>query len=285
MRSLLSLSLEEDVGSGDLTTLSVVPTGLAAEGSVVAKQELTISGLGIFEPLVESLRQRANPDEEAESLRLVEALDEGSRVGPGTVLCRVQGTARALLIIERTFLNFLGRMSGVATLTSEYVSVVAACGSATRILDTRKTTPGHRLLEKFAVRCGGGTNHRMGLFDAVLIKDNHIVAAGGVAKAIFTARSSVLSGVKIEVECDTSEQIEEALAEDVDAILLDNMSPDQVRRAVELVDGRARTEISGGVTMETLEEYARAGADDISIGRLTHSAPSADIGLDLALAK
>ena len=279
----MALSIEEDVGGGDLTTLSVVPAGLGARADVVAKQDLVLSGVSIFGLLAEVMRQRANPDEESDSLKLVAAVEEGSAVTTGTAVCTLAGTARALLIVERTFLNYLGRMSGVATLTSRYVSVVAKTGSATRILDTRKTTPGHRLLEKFAVRCGGGSNHRMGLFDAVLIKDNHIVAAGGVKNAILTARASVLSGDSIEVECDTRAQIQEALDAGADSVLLDNMNPRQVREAVEFISGRARTEISGGVTLETLSEYAQAGVDDISIGRLTHSAPAADFGLDLTL--
>ena len=185
-----------------------------------------------------------------------------------------------LLTLERTFLNFVGRMSGLATLTARYVAAVRATGAKTRELDTRQTAPGHRLLEKYAVRCGGGHNHRMGLFDAVLIKDNHIVAAGGIGVAVRSALARGPKGIDVEVECDGVAQGEEAIAAGATALLLDNLRPDAVRTAVKQIGGRARIEVSGGITLETIGDYARAGVDDISVGRIPHSAPSADVALD-----
>ena len=190
----------------------------------------------------------------------------------------MSGRARALLTAERVALNFMGRMSGIATLTRAYVDRVA--GTRAHIIDTRKTTPGLRAFEKYAVRAGGGMNHRVGLFDAILIKDNHIVAAGGVAAAIEAARARAGHMVKIEVEVDTFDQLDEVLKHEVDAVLLDNMTPDQLREAVHRVAGRAITEASGGVTLDTVRAIADSGVDLISSGALTHSAPVLDLGLD-----
>jgi len=205
---------------------------------------------------------------------------DGAVVAPGEVIARVKGNARALLTAERVALNFMGRMSGIASLTRRYADAVA--GTRARIVDTRKTTPGLRAFEKYAVRCGGGHNHRTGLFDAVLIKDNHIVAAGGVAAAVERARAAAGHMVKIEVEVDTIDQLDEVLRHRIDAVLLDNMSPEMLKKAVKLVAGRCLTEASGGVNLDTVAAIAASGVDMISVGALTHSAPVLDIGLDFS---
>lgn len=279
VRALLRLSLDEDVGPGDLTSESTVRTDAIARGTVMARQALVTSGLVLFEPLVEELAARPAMGG-AKSLCVSGPVGDGVSVAAGTALCTIEGNARALLTLERTFLNFVGRMSGIATLTASYVAAVRAAGAKTRVLDTRKTTPGHRLLEKYAVRCGGGANHRLGLFDAVLIKDNHVVAAGGIAAAVRAALAHAPKGVDVEVECDSLEQAEEAIGAGATALLLDNFTPDAVREAVARIGGRARIEVSGGVNLDTVAAYAAAGADDVSVGRLTHSAPSADVALD-----
>ena len=203
---------------------------------------------------------------------------DGGRIEPGDVIVRVEGNARALLTAERVALNFMGRMSGIATLTQRYADAIT--GTNAKIADTRKTTPGLRAFEKYAVRCGGGQNHRSGLFDAVLIKDNHIAAAGGLSKAVEGARAHAGHMAKIEVEVDTLEQLEDALKHQIDAVLLDNMTTVQLTKAVKLVAGRCLTEASGGVNLETVRAIAETGVDLISVGALTHSAPVLDLGLD-----
>jgi len=246
---------------------------------VVARQDLVTSGLVLFASIVEEMAKRPGL-ETARALEMERHVDDGADVSKGTRLCRITGGARALLTLERTFLNFVGRMSGIATMTSRYVAAVRAVGAKTRVLDTRKTTPGHRLLEKYAVRCGGGDNHRMGLYDAVLIKDNHIIAAGGIGPAVRNALAHAPKGIDVEVECDSLAQAEEAIAAGATALLLDNFTIEGIRAAVTQIAGRARIEVSGGITLETIGAYASAGVDDISVGRLTHSAPSADVALD-----
>lgn len=248
----------------------------------MTRESCVVAGLVLFDPLRDELAQRTKL-EAARSLRMTGALADGSRAEAGAALCTIAGNARALLTFERTFLNFVGRLSGIATITARYVDAVNATGARTRVLDTRKTTPGHRLLEKYGVRCGGGANHRMGLYDAVLIKDNHIVAAGGVREAVTRALGHAPKGVDIEVECDSIAQAEEAIAAGATALLLDNFAPDALNAAVNAIAGRARIEVSGGVTLERIAEYAKAGVDDISVGRLTHSAASIDVGLDFTL--
>lgn len=246
---------------------------------MVARQDLVTSGLVLFASIVEEMAKRPGL-ETARALEMERHVDDGADVSKGTRLCRITGGARALLTLERTFLNFVGRMSGIATMTSRYVAAVRAVGAKTRVLDTRKTTPGHRLLEKYAVRCGGGDNHRMGLYDAVLIKDNHIIAAGGIGPAVRNALAHAPKGIDVEVECDSLAQAEEAIAAGATALLLDNFTIEGIRAAVTQIAGRARIEVSGGITLETIGAYASAGVDDISVGRLTHSAPSADVALD-----
>jgi nicotinate-nucleotide pyrophosphorylase (carboxylating) len=276
----LRLSLDEDVGDGDVTSRATIAPGTQAESRVVTREPCTVAGVVLLTPLVEALAARRGY-EAARELRVYEDAREGELVDANSVLCRVDGDAHAVLTLERTLLNFVGRLSGIATETARFVEVVRATGAQTKILDTRKTTPGHRMLEKYAVRCGGGTNHRIGLFDAVLIKDNHIAAAGGVQAAVERAIAEAPAGCRIEVECDTVEQVEEAIASGAGSLLLDNFSPEDAAAAVKWIDGRARIEISGGVTIEDVAAYARAGVDEISVGRLTHSAHSIDVSMEI----
>jgi nicotinate-nucleotide pyrophosphorylase (carboxylating) len=209
-----------------------------------------------------------------------EVVADGARVSEGTVVARLEGATRSVLTAERVALNFLQRMSGIATLTAEYVEAIS--GTKARILDTRKTAPGLRLLDKYAVRAGGGSNHRIGLFDGVLIKDNHLRAAGGVGEAVRRARAAAQHLVKIEVEVQTLEEVEEAIQAGADVILLDNMGVDEVAAAVRIVAGRCEIEVSGGVDMSTVRALAECGVDYISVGKLTHSAPALDLSLEVA---
>ena len=270
---MLRDALAEDVGSGDLTSLALVDEGVRARAVIRAREELVVSGGGIA---AEVFRMAGEVSAE------VVAAD-GTRAAKGADVLRVEGPARALLAGERTALNVMQRLSGIATETAALVAKLAPHG--TMLLDTRKTLPGWRRLDKYAVKCGGGTNHRMGLWDAVLIKDNHLAFWGGRAKgtlgdAVRTAREKSPAGVKIEIEVDTLEQLREALTGEPDWVLLDNFTPEQVREAVAICRGRCRTEASGGITAATAERYAEAGADAISIGALTHSPRAADLGLD-----
>jgi nicotinate-nucleotide pyrophosphorylase (carboxylating) len=267
---LVRIALLEDLGrAGDLTSDAIAPADLVVNASLIARRSGVVAGLdlvglafGLIDARVEVDRRR----------------QDGETIAPGDSIAEIRGPARAILTAERTALNFLCRLSGIASATASIVAAVAA--EKARIVCTRKTTPGLRAIEKYAVRAGGGANHRFGLDDAVLIKDNHIAIAGSVAVAIERARSHVGHLVKIEVEVDTLPQLEEALAVGVDAVLLDNMTTDQLRRAVDLTAGRAVTEASGRVTPETAPAIAATGVDLISIGWLTHSAPVLDIGLD-----
>ncbi len=262
-------ALMEDVGAGDVTTEATVDADVVGTADLVVKEPGVVCGLEAAEAVFRTLDS---------DIRFERVVDDGAVIGGPTVVATVTGPKRAILTGERTALNFLGRLSGVATLTRSYADAVAGTGAA--ILDTRKTTPGLRLLEKHAVACGGGRNHRFGLDDAVLIKDNHLqAAAGSVSTAV--ARVRELTDLPIEVECDTLEQVSEALAEGVDAILLDNMTADGLRAAVALVAGRARLEASGGVTLENVRAVAETGVDEISVGALTHSARSLDVSLEL----
>ncbi len=265
-------ALAEDLGIvGDITTDATVAPEAKATAVIAARNPGVVSGLDLAETSFRSL----DPAVTFERLH-----EDGTAVAAGTAIARIAGTARALLIAERVALNFMGRMSGIATLTRAYVDAVA--GTQAAIVDTRKTTPGLRAFEKYAVRCGGGQNHRTGLFDAILIKDNHIVAAGGLSRAVAAARARAGHMVKIEVEVDTLDQLREALAFDIDAVLLDNMSPPTLRKAVAIVGGKALTEASGGVNLTTVRAIAETGVDLISVGALTHSAPVLDLGLDFA---
>lgn len=266
-------ALLEDLGrAGDITTDALVPDGQMAEAVIASRKPGTVSGVTVAALAFRLLA----PDMRCEIVR-----QDGSRVSPGDVVMHIAGPGRALLSAERTALNFLCHLSGIATATAELVE--AAKGTKARITCTRKTTPGLRFLEKAAVRAGGGANHRFGLDDAVLIKDNHVALAGGVAVAIKRVRETVGHLVKIEIEVDTLDQLKEAMTAAPDAVLLDNMPPDVLRKAVGIVDGRAVTEASGGITLETVPAIAASGVDLISAGWLTHSAKSLDLGLDVEM--
>lgn len=265
-------ALLEDIGPGDVTTMLCVPAGTRAAATVLAKQAGTIAGLAIGELAFKLLDPNAHWEV---------FIEDGAAVGAGrTPIARVSGDARALLTAERVALNFMQRLSGIATVTARYAALTA--GTSARIADTRKTTPGLRALEKYAVRVGGGFNHRLGLYDAVLIKDNHIKAAGGIANAVAAAKAHIPHTMKIEVEAATLDMVEEALAVGADIILLDNMDTETMRRAVALIGGRAISEASGNLTEARIAEVAATGVDILSIGALTHSAPSLDISLDFA---
>lgn len=267
---LLRLALAEDLGrAGDLTTDATVPPEATASALLVARRGGSIAGL----PMAERVFALLDPAVRFESL-----VEDGDVVTAATTLSRVSGPARAILTGERTALNLLGHLSGVATATRALVHAVA--GTHAAIVCTRKTTPGLRALEKYAVRCGGGANHRFGLDDAVLIKDNHLIAAGGVQPAIERARAAAGHLVKIECEVQTQTQLEEALAARADVILLDNMTSAELAEAVRRIRGRAIAEASGGITLETVRAVAESGVDLISVGWITHSAPTLDVALD-----
>ena len=271
--AIVDLALAEDLGTGDVTTLATVPAGAHARGVIVAKAPGVISGLDV----AGAVFRRVNP-----AVVFDPRIADGQRVQPGDTVAEVAGLAHSLLAAERVALNLLQRLSGVATLTARYVEAVA--GAGVRIVDTRKTTPGLRVLEKAAVRHGGGRNHRVGLADGVLIKDNHLAAIGGpdrIARAVRLARERAPHTLRIEIEVTTPEETAEAVAAGTDAILLDNMDLAALRRAVELVAGRALLEASGGITLETVRAVADTGVDLISVGALTHSAPALDLSLDL----
>jgi nicotinate-nucleotide pyrophosphorylase (carboxylating) len=263
-------ALEEDLGrAGDITTDLTVPAESQAAARLVTRQAGAISGL------VAALCAFRLIDQ---SLNVAVEVPDGSRADADTMIATLDGAARSMLTAERVALNFLGHLSGVATATRAMVDAID--GTKARIVCTRKTTPGLRVLEKYAVRCGGGVNHRFGLDDAVLIKDNHIAAAGGIAAAVKRVRVGIGHMLKIEVEVDTLAQLDEALALGIDTILLDNMKPDQLREAVRLAGGRAVLEASGGVTLQSVRGIAETGVDFISAGAITHSAPSLDVALD-----
>jgi nicotinate-nucleotide pyrophosphorylase (carboxylating) len=268
LSDVVARALAEDLGDGDVTTAATVPEDVRASALITQKAPGVVFGLDPAEEVFRAL----DPDIELERL-----VAEGRWRDGGEVM-RAVGSARAILTGERTALNFLQRLSGVATLTARCVAAVEGTGA--RILDTRKTTPGLRMLEKAAVAAGGGTNHRIGLFDAVLIKENHAAIAGGVGDAVRRARAATPE-LPLEVECRTLAEVDEALAADAPMILLDNMTPDELRDAVAHVGGRAELEASGGVTLATLREIASTGVQFVSVGALTHSAPALDLSLIL----
>ncbi len=272
LAGFVSATLSEDMGeAGDITSAAVIPADAMFAGVMDSRDAITVAGL----PIAEAFFRRLDPDAEME--RLVE---EGQVVPAGTALMRLKGRARALLTAERSALNTVQHLSGIATLTRTYVDAIR--GTDATLLDTRKTIPGLRLLEKYATRMGGATNHRMGLWDAAMIKDNHVAVAGGIGEAV---RRAVTAGIaRIIVEVDRVDQIEPALAAGATHLLLDNMPPPVLRGAVTLVGGRVPTEASGGVRLDTIRAIAETGVTFISVGRLTQSAPAADIGLDLATA-
>jgi nicotinate-nucleotide pyrophosphorylase (carboxylating) len=265
-------ALAEDLGrAGDVTSMATIDAGARFAAVFAARKDGRVSGLDCARIAVMTLDPTA-------TFEVV--TPDGADAAPGAVLARVEGNARALLSAERVALNLLGRMSGIATLTREYVRAVE--GTKARITDTRKTTPGLRALEKYAVRCGGGVSHRFGLDDAILIKDNHVAACGSVGEAVRRARAFAGHLMKVEVEVDGLDQLAEAIAERPDVIMLDNFSLEDLRTAVHLIAGRAVLEASGGVNLDTVRAIAETGVDVISVGALTHSAPVLDIGLDAA---
>jgi nicotinate-nucleotide pyrophosphorylase (carboxylating) len=267
IRTLVRQALAEDLGSGDVTSRLVVPPHQTAMARVVARGPGVLSGIDVCRQVFATVDR---------TVRFQSRLGDGAAFRRGAVLAEVSGRARSLLAAERTALNFLQRLSGIATLTRRYVEAVRGTGAV--ILDTRKTTPGWRVLEKYAVRCGGGANHRMGLYDMVLIKDNHIAAVGSITEALRCSLGR--TRLEIEVEVQNLAQVRTALSSGVKRILLDNMTLAQLAAAVRLCQGRALTEASGGVTLERVRSIARTGVDFISVGALTHSAPAADIAFD-----
>ncbi|UCH34475.1 MAG: carboxylating nicotinate-nucleotide diphosphorylase [Armatimonadota bacterium] len=271
LRRIVRRALAEDVGRGDVTSQAVVPTAAKCAAAVAMREAGVIAGLAVAEIVFREVD--AGVDFRASAA-------DGDAVDKGAVVAEVSGPARAVLTAERTALNFLQRMSGIATLTRRYVSAVA--GTSARILDTRKTAPGLRRLDKWAVALGGGTNHRFGLYDGILIKDNHLRLAGGVRAAVGAAKQGAPHRLRVQVEVESLEQAREALDARAESLLLDNMSPRDMRAVVELARGRALTEASGGVTLKNVREIAETGVDFISVGALTHSAPALDIALDIS---
>lgn len=268
--SIIRRALEEDIGPGDLTTRALVDPELWSMATIDAKETLILAGLPVFQRVFEVLDS---------SWVFRPSFCDGQEVSRGAIIAHMEGPAIALLMGERVALNFLQHLSGIATLTRRYVDAVQQWGA--RIVDTRKTTPGLRVLEKYAVRKGGGYNHRTGLFDGILIKENHIEVCGGVSEAVGRARAAVPHTIKVEVEIDRLDQLEEALAAGADIVLLDNMDTETIRAAVQINRKRALLEASGGIRLENVAQVAATGVDLISIGALTHSSPSVDISMHL----
>jgi len=271
---LIDLALEEDAGLGDITSRAIFDEAHRSRAVLLAKQELTLCGVEVAARVFERVSTQ---------LKTTIVARDGARLKPGAVVLRVEGPTIALLTAERTALNFIQRLSGIATQARRYADVVRE--TRTRIVDTRKTLPGWRALEKYAVRTGGCFNHRSSLGELVLIKDNHIAAAGSLTKAVALCRAHAAHGAKIEVEAKTLAEVKEAIAARADIVLLDNMTPEQVRAAVKAIAGRAQVEVSGGVKFETLRDYAQPGVDVISIGALTHSVATVDLSLEIETVK
>ncbi len=272
VEELIVRALNEDIWTGDITTMSIIPADRQASGRVWTKVDGVVAGL----PLLPQVFAKVGGGVDVKLL-----VEDGSAVTAGTSLAEITGSARTILMGERVALNFLQHMSGVATRTSRLSELIKFYTST--IVDTRKTIPGLRLLDKYAVRMGGAANHRFGLYDAVLIKDNHIAVAGGIKEAVTAARRNLGHTVKIEVEVETLEQVASALESRVEIIMLDNMSVDEMRQAVKLIEGKALTEASGQVTEENILEVAKTGVDYISIGAITHSVKAMEISLDIQI--
>lgn len=270
LKKLIEQALAEDIGPGDVTTEATIPTGATSKATMLAKQDLVLAGIDVAREVFNQL----NP-----VIEFAAFAKDGDRVSAGTELAKLSGNTRALLMGERVALNLLQHLSGIATLTAKYVEAVK--GLPVQVLDTRKTIPGMRQLEKYAVRMGRGKNHRFGLYDGVLIKDNHIKAAGSITKAIEQARMKAHHLLKIEVETATLEEVKEALAAKADVIMLDNMRVETMREAVKRINHQALVEASGNVTLTTIRSIAETGVDFISCGSLTHSAPAADISMKI----
>jgi len=274
LHGIVERALKEDLGSGDVTTRLLFPKAIKAEAVIRAKQEAILAGL----PMAEAVFKKVDS-----KLKFKSLAQEGDRVQSGTEIAHIVGDGRSLLKGERVALNFLQRLSGIASLTAQFVEMVR--GTKATILDTRKTTPGLRELEKYAVRLGGGRNHRMNLSDGILIKDNHIALAGSLKRAVQMTHRKPPRGLKVEVEATNLKEVEDALSAKVDIILLDNMTIPQLKEAVSLINGRALTEVSGGVQLNIVREIAAAGVDFISIGALTHSASAVDLSMDITPSK
>ena len=269
INDLISLAFSEDVGDGDVTTLSTIPAEEKGKQRLIIKEEGILSGVNIARMVFEQF----DP-----SMKMTVFIEDGSHVKPGDIAFEVEGSVRSLLQTERTMLNIMQRMSGIATITAKYQDRLK--GLKTRVLDTRNTTPGMRVLEKEAVKTGGGANHRMGLHDMILIKDNHVDFAGGITKAVEAAKKyckETGKDLKIEVEVRNTDEIKEALAAGVDRIMLDNFTPERTREAVKLINGATEIESSGGITLKTLRDYGECGVDYISVGALTHSVKGLDM--------
>ena len=274
LSELVDAWLAEDIGRGDVTTNSVVPPGVEGRARIEAREPCVVAGM-----TAASLCFELTSDRFERALEFKEVVGDGGRVDTSEVIARIEGPLAPILTAERTALNLLARLCGVATMTRTYVDSVDGTGA--RIVDTRKTTPGLRSLQKYAVVVGGGSNHRFGLDDGILIKDNHLAAAGGVPEALKRARVNAPHGLRIEVEVTTIQELDQALEGGAEAILLDNMTPDTVAEAVRITAGRALLEVSGGINLATVRSYAMTGVDLISVGALTHSAPSIDLALEL----
>jgi nicotinate-nucleotide pyrophosphorylase (carboxylating) len=271
---LIKMALEEDIGPGDITAEATIPEGTRARATINAKKEIVLAGTDVAEKVFKAV----DPD-----IGWKAVSKDGAFLRPGDAIAELSGNARSLLAGERTALNFLQRLSGVATMARRFSDAID--GTKAKILDTRKTTPGFRALEKHAVRMGGGENHRMGLYDHYLIKNNHIAVAGSVKAALESAKKARKKGQEIEIETRTMVEVRDALEGSADIIMLDNMSVDQVELIVEYVEGRKKLEVSGGITIETAREYAETGVDYISAGSITHSAPAADINMTMEILK
>ncbi len=270
IQPLIDMALAEDIADGDKTSLSIIPPDQPATAVMTAKAYGILAGM----PVADQVFKTVDP-----TIEFIAEKADGDRVQKGEVIAQISGSGPSLLTAERLALNFLQRMSGVATTTAVYVQAVA--GTDAKVLDTRKTLPGHRLLDKYAVKIGGGANHRMGLFDMIMIKDNHIDVAGSITKAVARARAMYQAQVPIEVEARTLDDVREALKLNVDQIMLDNMKLDIMREAVKIVDGQIPLEASGGVTLDTISDIAKTGVDFISVGALTHSIKAFDISMTI----
>lgn len=272
---LIDIAIEEDISTGDLATNALIAKGQRATALITAKADGVISGLAVAERVLETIS--------TEEYLFEPYLQDGDRVAKGDKILKIEGTYRDLLTSERLMLNFLQRMSGIATATRQMVDLIA--GTKAQLLDTRKTVPGHRLTDKLAVKHGGGTNHRMGLYDMAMIKDNHIKAAGGISKAIKQVKATLPISVKVEVETTNLEEVQEALQGGADIIMLDNMNSEMMKEAVALIGNKAATEASGNITLERIREVAETGVDFISVGALTHSVRALDMSMNFEVSK
>lgn len=274
IKKIIELAIEEDVGTGDITTSLVLDKKLHGTASIIAKEKGIICGTDVAKYVCYCIDKK---------LKFTALCNDGDFVNPSQKIAKISGPFNSLLTAERTMLNFLQRMSGIATTTHKYISLLE--GTGVTLLDTRKTVPGHRLLDKYAVKTGGAANHRIGLFDMILIKDNHIEAAGGITAAVKRAAANKPPKMKIEIEASTINDVKEALKNNADIIMLDNMSPGDMKKAVKLINRRCKTEASGGMTINKIRRAAKTGVDYISTGSLTHSVKALDIAMYIKLGK